>query len=60
MDLVELKNSICEMQISPDGINSRLDSTEEQISELVNIGMDTIHTKAQKERRKKPTSGAAG
>lgn len=30
MDLEELKNSICEMKISPDGISSRLDSAEEQ------------------------------
>lgn len=38
----------------PDEINSRWDSTEEQVSKLTCIVMDTIHTKAQKEKETPP------
>lgn len=54
MVLVALKISTYEMKISPDGINSRIDSAEE-ISELVNILMDTIHTNAQRKEEENLT-----
>lgn len=54
MVLVALKISTYEMKILPDGINSRIDSAEE-ISELVDILMDTIHTNAQRKEEENPT-----
>lgn len=42
IELVEMKTTIYEIKISLDGMNSRLDSAEENSSELEDIVIETI------------------
>lgn len=48
---IEKELVLQEMKNTMDGINSRLDITEEKITELENIGIETIQTKMLREKK---------
>ena len=53
MELLEIKNTISKMKYSLNGISNKLDTTEENISELEDIAIETIQIEAWKEKRLK-------
>lgn len=48
---IEKELVLQEMKNTMDGINSRLDITEEKITELENIAIETIQTKMLREKK---------
>ena len=46
MELLEIKNTISKMKYSLNGISNKLDTTEENISELEDIAIETIQIEA--------------
>lgn len=53
MGLLEMKNTISELKISLDRINSRLGTGEEKINEPANKAIDSILDEPQREKRLK-------
>lgn len=49
--LLEMKTTIAEIKNTPDGINSRWDIADTNISEPKNITVKTIQNKTQKKQR---------
>ena len=53
VELLEIKHTISKMKYSLNGISHRLDTTEENTSELEDMAIDTIQIKAQIEKKLK-------
>lgn len=51
IELLEMKNTIYEMKTSLDGISSRLDTEDENITELEIIAIETIQTEIHREKK---------
>lgn len=48
---LEMRNTISEMKNSPDRINSRLDTLEEEISKLEDVAIETIQNESHREKK---------
>lgn len=65
METLELKNTITKIKISVDGLNRRMDMTQERVSELEDRSIESIQSEQQRERmiwnkKKKRASGTCG
>lgn len=49
-EMLQIKNAVKEIKNSLDGLISRLDTTEDRISELDNMSVETFQTEVQEEK----------